>query len=103
MQTGDILAMKHVLQNKKYKNRELDIMKQIKSNYTVRLVDYFYKEEAKVSIELSRENTSTLSWNTFQNLCPGCSGPTTRKKCTCRRPPSSSTPDVSSLASKICT
>ena len=40
--------MKHVLQNKKYKNRELDIMKQLNSHYSVRLFEHFYKEEEEV-------------------------------------------------------
>ena len=35
--------MKHVLQNKKYKNRELDILSQVESQFVVKLHKYFYK------------------------------------------------------------
>ena len=37
--------MKHVFQNKKYKNRELDILKELTSDYAVKLHEHFYKEE----------------------------------------------------------
>lgn len=41
--------MKHVLQNKKYKNRELDILQQINHKGIVRLHHYFFKEETQGS------------------------------------------------------
>lgn len=41
--------MKHVLQNKKYKNRELDILQQINHKSIVRLHHYFFKEETQGS------------------------------------------------------
>lgn len=49
------MAMKHVFQNKKFKNRELDIMKQIDSRYVVKLHHHFYKEEQSVQAVIFRE------------------------------------------------
>jgi hypothetical protein len=40
--------MKHVLQNKKYKNRELEIMRMIDSNFVVKLHNNYYAEEKDV-------------------------------------------------------
>ena len=50
--TKDLFAMKHVLQNKKYKNRELDILQQINHNNIVRLHHFFFKEETQGSRNL---------------------------------------------------
>lgn len=38
---GKIVAIKRVLQDSRYKNRELDILKQLQSRYCIRLLDYF--------------------------------------------------------------
>nr|AAC27446.1 protein kinase 3 [Toxoplasma gondii] len=42
--TGEVVAIKKVLQDPRYKNRELDIMKELKHPNVVKLIDYFYTE-----------------------------------------------------------
>jgi glycogen synthase kinase 3 beta len=44
-ETQELFAMKHVLQNKKYKNRELDILQQVHHENVVRLHHSFFMEE----------------------------------------------------------
>jgi serine/threonine-protein kinase MDS1/RIM11 len=43
--TGEKIAIKKVLQDKKYKNRELDILKMIKHPNVLDMKDYFYTYE----------------------------------------------------------
>lgn len=62
--------MKHVLQNKKFKNRELEIMREVNSTCVVRLHHYFYKEEQKVLIQSSRVSISIWSWSISLILYP---------------------------------
>jgi hypothetical protein len=50
--------MKHVLQNKKYKNRELEILSAIRSPAVVRLHRHFFSEEKDVSLGSRRVSTS---------------------------------------------
>eukprot|EP01068_Selenidium_serpulae_P015806 Selendium_serpulae@DN6244_c0_g3_i1.p1 len=45
LDTGEAVAIKQVLQDPRYKNRELDIMKQLSHPNVVALKDYFYTEE----------------------------------------------------------
>lgn len=44
LETGDLVAIKKVLQDPRYKNRELDIMKELNHPNIVKLLDYFYTE-----------------------------------------------------------
>lgn len=44
LETGDLVAIKKVLQDPRYKNRELDIMKELHHPNIVSLLDYFYTE-----------------------------------------------------------
>ncbi|CEM10291.1 unnamed protein product [Vitrella brassicaformis CCMP3155] len=44
MDTGDTVAIKKVLQDPRYKNRELDIMKVLRHPNVVELKDYYYTE-----------------------------------------------------------
>lgn len=46
IETGEIVAVKKVLQDPRYKNRELDTMKQLYHPNVVGLKDYFYTEAA---------------------------------------------------------
>ena len=43
--TGERVALKKVLQDKKYKNRELDILKQIKHQNILEMKDHFFTQE----------------------------------------------------------
>lgn len=43
--TGRKLAIKRVLQDPRYKNRELDMLKELKHDNVVSLVDYFYSNK----------------------------------------------------------
>lgn len=45
IQTGERVAIKKVLQDPKYKNRELDILKLLRHQNVVMLKDYFYTDE----------------------------------------------------------
>jgi len=45
LETGETVAIKKVLQDPRYKNRELDIMKMLRHPNVVELKDYFYTEK----------------------------------------------------------
>eukprot|EP00923_Selenidium_pygospionis_P019724 GHVN01034384.1.p1 GENE.GHVN01034384.1~~GHVN01034384.1.p1 ORF type:complete len:428 (+),score=32.73 GHVN01034384.1:619-1902(+) len=45
LDTGEAVAIKQVLQDPRYKNRELDIMKELSHPNVIALKDYFYTEE----------------------------------------------------------
>ena len=47
--TGQIVAIKKVLQDKRYKNRELQIMKGVSHPNIVGLYDHFYTDGNKVT------------------------------------------------------
>lgn len=44
LETGEKVAIKKVLQDPRYKNRELDVMKELGHPNVVGLKDYFYTE-----------------------------------------------------------
>lgn len=44
LETGEKVAIKKVLQDPRYKNRELDVMKELNHPNVVVLKDYFYTE-----------------------------------------------------------
>lgn len=49
---GGSYAVKHVLQDKRYKNRELEITKKLNHPNIVRLEEYFYETVGSVRIQM---------------------------------------------------
>jgi serine/threonine protein kinase len=45
IQSGEKIALKKVLQDKKYKNRELDILKEVSHPNILKMKDYFITNE----------------------------------------------------------
>ena len=50
MSTNELVAIKKVFQDRRYKNRELQIMKELNHPNNVRLREFFYSRGAKVFI-----------------------------------------------------
>lgn len=46
-ETGEVVAIKKVFQDKRYKNRELQILKELKHPNVIRLMNYFYTQGDK--------------------------------------------------------
>jgi len=57
-ESGEMVAIKKVLQDKRFKNRELQIMRRLEHCNIVKLMYFFY-----TSGEKKDEITSTLSWS----------------------------------------
>lgn len=50
VETGEIVAIKKVFQDPRYKNRELQIMKELNHLNTCNLHHYFYSKDEKVQL-----------------------------------------------------
>eukprot|EP00922_Rhytidocystis_sp_ex-Travisia-forbesii_P041407 GHVS01061843.1.p1 GENE.GHVS01061843.1~~GHVS01061843.1.p1 ORF type:complete len:448 (-),score=111.75 GHVS01061843.1:994-2337(-) len=59
LETGEQVAIKKVLQDPRYKNRELDIMKELKHPNVVELKDYFYTESTAPTSSSSPPTATT--------------------------------------------
>ena len=64
-----------VLQDKRFKNRELQIMKMLDHTNVTTLLHYFYTEGEK-----PERPTSTLSWTLCRRLCTRCLGNTPKRR-----------------------
>jgi glycogen synthase kinase 3 beta len=62
LETGEIVAIKKVLQDKRFKNRELQIMRQLRHPNVVLLKNYFYQSQDK------KRDDGTTEEETYLNL-----------------------------------
>ncbi|CDJ38884.1 CMGC kinase, GSK family TgPK3, putative [Eimeria tenella] len=70
LETGELVAIKKVLQDPRYKNRELDIMKELHHPNIVRLLDYFYTEVEEDSSSSSSSSSSSRFLNVVMEFVP---------------------------------
>jgi len=70
IETNEIIAIKKVIQDKKYKNRELQIMKFIKHFNIIEMKNYFYTIDDKIFLEVNNneENKFEKKEKIFLNL-----------------------------------